>query len=779
MRLLLNIILVLSFCQQLLSNGIFIHKKDAEVWSVNQTINGTVSSNFATVGVLYLNEDSIDFAVSNSEFSVPLILDEGENIIFVEIDSAGTPVRSDTLFLTLAYELLPELRLIPEVSGNQVTLRASVIENPKELPLTFFWYADESNPDELAVTGSDSIASVTIPPGSIAGEYYFRLIVTTSENDSAYFGTFVTVDSTDIVPFDIKKDYAGWIDSAVLYEITPYIFTRFEHFAQITNKLPEIHEMGINTIWIQPVMSTAYGGQGYDITDYFKLRTDLGTEEELIQLIQTAKELGMRVLFDLVLNHSSIHHRYVIDAVNNGEDSHYYDFYQRSNDGSPYSQHYNTLPNGLMYYFWTDLVMYNYQNPEVRRWMIEAAKYWIRKYDIDGYRFDAIWGVNARAPQFAKEMRLALKSMKPEILLLAEDKATWPETFDERFDVAFDWYPEEGWVSHWVYQTFYSSTSNPTIFNNSNQNNRAFLLRNALTNFGNGFYPKSKILRFIGNNDIYHFMTHHGEARTKMAATLIFALDGIPLVYNGQEIGLQGHPYGTEFIFLPGPTIKSQDGYGLYPLYKRLSEIRRSLPAMYNRNFEEITIVPNNYTFAFRRWEKAQNVICLINMGDTNVETQLNLPIQQMQIDSSKTYYLTDLISGDYFPSNYFELENINIPVDKFTTRILSLADTIAVVVSVKEEPDTNIPTEFKVSQNYPNPFNPTTTISYSLPEPGKIKIKVFDSIGKEIKLLVDKYEERGNHWVEFDGRKLSSGVYYYQIGYHGQTVTKKMVLIK
>lgn len=779
MKFLINTIILFVTLSSTFAGGIILHKKDAIVWGQEQIIKGTVEGEFASSGILYFNEEEIPIQIIDDEFSVDIKLYEKENTVFVGIDSSGSVVYSDTLNLTLGYDLLPEVRLTPEVSGSQVTIDASVVENPNALPLNFFWYADESNPAAVTITGQDSTASVSIPNDAPLGEYYFRLLVTTAENDSALFGTYVTVDSNSITPFNIKTDYAGWIDSAIIYEITPYIFTLREHFSQITKKLPDISEMGINTIWIQPVMRNANGGQGYDITNYFQLRSDLGTEEELIELIQTAKDLGMRVLFDLVQNHSSIDHPYARDAVKYGEDSHYYDFYQRENDGVPYSQHYNTRSDGLMYYFWTDLVMYNYDNPEVDRWMIEAAKHWIKKYDIDGYRYDAIWGVNARDPQFAKEMRLALKSMKPEIMMLAEDKATWEETFDERFDVGFDWAPSESWVSEWSFQTFYSESSNPTIFNSSNQDNRANQLRNALTNDGNGFPQNAKILRFIGNNDIYHFITHHGEARTKMAATLIFSLNGIPLVYNGQEIGAQGHPYGTEFIFLPGPSIEEQDGYGLYWLYQRLAEIRTNSPAMYSENFEEVNVSPNDFTYAFRRWHEDENVIGLINMGDRNVGASLNLPVDEMNLDSSKTYYLTDLINGEYFQTDYAGLNNISIPAGKYTTRILSLADTVALVVSVEEDINETVPKEFSISQNYPNPFNPATKITYSLPEAGEVKLRIFDALGREVSLLIDAFENAGRHTVEFNGRNLSSGVYFYRIEYQNNFVTKKMILIK
>ena len=779
MKLFINTIILLVTISSIFAQGITLHKKDAIVWGQNQVIKGDVNGDFASSGTLYFNDEEIPFQIIDDEFSVDIKLLQKENTIYAAVDSSGNIVFSDTLKLTVGFDLVPDMRLSTEVSGSQVTINVSIVENPKELPLNFYWYADESNPEEVSITGNGLTANVTIPTSAPFGEYYFRLIVTTSENDSALFGTYVTVDSNSITPFNIKTDYAGWIDSAVIYEVTPYTFTLYNEFRNITTKLPEIREMGINTLWIQPIMKTEYGGQGYDITNYFEMRDDLGTEEELAELIQTAKNLGMRVLFDIVQNHSSIHHPYAKDKVRNGEYSHYYDFYQSENDNAPYSQHYTTLSGGFIYYFWNDLVNHNYNNPEVQRWMIEAAKHWIKKYDIDGYRYDAIWGVNARAPEFAREMRLALKSMKPEILMLAEDKATWPETFDERFDIGFDWFPEESWVSHWAFQTFYSDNSNPTIFNSSNQNNRASLLRNALTNNGNGYASNAKILRFIGNNDIYHFITHHGLERTKMAAALIFALNGIPMVYNGQEIGVQGHPYGTERIFYPGQTIKQQDGYGLYPFYQRLAEIRTNSPALYSNNFEEVNVSPNNFTYAFRRWENKENVIGAINMGDVAVGLNLYLPVDEMNLESTKTYYLTDLMNGEYFQSDFDGLKNITIPIAKYTTRIMSLSDTVAIVVSVEDDINKSVPKEFSISQNYPNPFNPSTKISYNLPEAGNVKLKIYDALGREVSLLVDGFENAGRHTIEFNGKNLSSGVYFYRIEYQNNFTTMKMILIK
>jgi glycosidase len=321
------------------------------------------------------------------------------------------------------------------------------------------------------------------------------------------------------------------------------------------------------------------GGHGYGITNYFKIRSELGTGADLNKLIQTAHHYGIKVMLDMVPNHSYIDHPYARNSVEYGTDSHYYDFYQRDvsfNPSVPYSEFYHPHPEGFVYYFWEDLPNLNYDNAEVQRWMIEICKYWIEQFDIDGYRFDAVWGVNARKPDFTRQLRLALKRIKPEILMLAEDKATSSMVFEEQFDVAFDWARDPYWVSKWSWQTEYNDwweDKNYTIFNSAWH---ADNLKYAINNYGLGYSPNAKILRFMENNDLHRFIRHHGLERTKMIAALMFALHGIPLIYNGQEIGFsQAHPYSTKYIFERHLPIKDQDPYGLFQYYQRLIQLRK------------------------------------------------------------------------------------------------------------------------------------------------------------------------------------------------------------
>ncbi|NUM78339.1 T9SS type A sorting domain-containing protein [candidate division KSB1 bacterium] len=761
-----------------------LHEQNAVVWSRIQLITGEVDTMVAATGWLLVNGDALPFQFQNQskQFSVQAILEEGVNILVARVDSSGVPIYSDTLRLTLGYKLRPEVYAYATVANRTVILHGTVLENPRSAVLSFFWRAEANNPMQIDMANrADSVASFVLPEGAPLGEYYFNLNVYSANGDTTKARTLVTATSEDILPFNIKTDHTAWIDRAIIYEITPYNFVAEGKFNHVTQKIPELAALGVNTIWLQPVYRTRGRGQGYDVTDYFAVRNDLGSEADLRTLIATAHAHGLKVLFDFVPNHTSIYHPYAQDAIRYGPSSHYYDFYQRSRDNAPYAMHYNTRQQGLMqfiYYFWNELVNLNYDSPEVQRMMIEAGKYWIEKFDIDGYRIDAVWGVNARRADFMQQWRLALKRVKPEVLLLGEDKATWPMVFEERFDAAYDWAPEEPWVSHWVWQTSYSTSSNPTIFNNSNQSTRAALLRAALTNSGTGYAPRARILRFMENNDTFRFLPTHDRARTKMVAALMFALHGIPLLYNGQEIGFATHPYQTYAVFNSGQTIKALDKNGLFPYYQKLAQLRKDFPALHSDNFQEVAVTPNASIYAFRRWEDEQNIFAIINMGNAATSAAVKIPVAQLALDSAKTYYLTDLLNAEYISGTPTVLSTVSISLPAYTTRMFILSDTL-MATSVESPAASSLPNEFKLAQNYPNPFNPTTTIEFDLPRSGRAGLRVYDLLGRKVITLFEGEKQVGHHKIIFDGKGMPSGIYFYRLQFGENSLIRKMILAK
>ncbi|MEJ7676683.1 MAG: alpha-amylase family glycosyl hydrolase [Segetibacter sp.] len=487
----------------------------------------------------------------------------------------------------------------------------------------------------------------------------------TAGKDSAWFQTFITRNEKTVCAFDINKEYASWIDDAIIYQITPGIFVKNGKYQNIQDKLSELKKLGVNTIWLQPVFETFGGGQGYDITDYFSLRSDLGNETQLKQLIKAAKALQLHVLFDFVPNHTSIHHPYATDVIKYGTSSHYYNFYQHEDDGVKYSSYYHKDENGFIYYFWKDLINLNYQNEEVQQWMIEACKFWIKEFDIDGYRFDAVWGVIARCPLFTERLKTELKSIKPDLLMLAEDKASDEQVYSRGFDLAYDWASDTSWVSQVSWQYKYDPKVNYTIFNFPDSSKRAEMLRKQL--FQKDLFNNRR-LRFLENNDLPRFITHHGLERTKMAAALLFSLPGVPMIYCGQETGFKSPLYSHKPIFSADSSIQSSDHDSLFSYYSNLTQLRSSYSALRSKSIGEVSVNPSATMVAFLRKNNSQTFIIIVNLNSQPADAKIDLSKSFLK-DKNKQWQFHDVLNTDSFRVK----NKAVIPMKSYSTRWLLL----------------------------------------------------------------------------------------------------------
>jgi cyclomaltodextrinase / maltogenic alpha-amylase / neopullulanase len=745
--------------------------KDAVVWSQTQVVRGKLTPVFSRSGTLLLNGTPYPVAIPSpgDSFSVSLTLPEGKSTIVALFDSGGTVFRSDTLRYTLGFRVRPEIFAYATVSGHDVALHSSVVENPDSSALTYLWSQDASNPEQISLgSPSENLATCIFPARASAGEYYFTVRVYSSHHDTTFARTFVTVDSTGITPFNLATDHARWIDSAILYETSPYFFVENGQYSDITEKIPELAALGITAIWLQPVMETIEPYQGYHTTDYFRLRTDLGSEEDFEGLIRAAHARGLKVMLDIVPNHTSIEHPYAKDAIQYGPLSHYYDFYQRVKDTSPYSSDYNVLTRGAMtfiYYYWPTLPNLNYDSAELQRMITEAGRYWIERFDIDGYRVDVAWGINARKPDFMTQWRMALKRVKPEVFLLAEDLASNSMVFDRRFDAAYDWR-----------SLGRSALSGGLVLGDK----RSQRVRNYITNWGAGFDPMAIILRYLENNDVDRFVAGWGHAITEIIATLSFTLQGIPMLYNGQEVGTMAHPYTGTPIFQRHLSIRSLDQYDLFPFYQRLARMRRSHPSLMGRNYAEVPVQPGANVFVYRRWAGKENVFVVLNLADSATTALLQLPVDSLGVDPARTYYLTDLLTGQYYASSGAQLGSVTVEARAQSAQVLYLGDApVAVSVPPSASADAEVPADYRLSQNFPNPFNPTTTISIAVPKSGPIRLDVFDLLGRHVSTLAAGNLRAGEHRVDFHAGGLSSGMYIYRLIAPGKTLVRTMILLK
>lgn len=753
----LFVLVLLLFASGTFAASITIHEEDAVVWHHQQTITGEMYGFIAETLTLHINENSFSVSVmEDHKFSFQLILQDSINKIWLEFTDSNPVIASDTLVYRLGYTPTPLVKPFATTNGDNVTLHATTIENPYGDALEYYWVADSSNPAISEITDRhDSLARVEIP--DMSGEYYYNLLIV-AEEDSSWFQTLVIREGDNLQAFDIDSDYPPWMDQAIIYQITPYNFVANGTFPDITAKLPEIKKLGINTIWLQPVFKSSYRGQGYDVVDYFSLNPALGTESQLRELIRKAKDLEMRVLFDLVLNHTSIKHPYAQDVNAHGEDSHYYKFYQHEDDGKPYSSFYNVDENGLLFYFWEDLVNLNYESEEVQRWMLEACKHWVREFDIDGYRLDAIWGVNSRMPSFAERLQIELKSMKPDLLLLAEDKGSDPEVFDLGFDAAYDWTRDTSWVSQTSWEYEYDENESKTIFNYPEVNERDSLMEEAL------FLEEKnehKLLRYLENNDLYRFINGHGLKRTKMAAALLFALPGIPMLYNGQEIGFRGHPYETSAVFNRNWTIQAADKEGLFPYYQKLIQLHKQYTALSDTAMEPLS-VSDGAIIAFRRFYGEENFVVIANFDSLSAKATVDLHEVFSDESSLEGYWLRDVLSGNTYRFGS-DKSAIEIPMEGYGVRWLLVEHGEPTGAMEQNSPGG--------VQVYPNPSNGTVTV-----ESEKInidKIRVINMSGATV------FEENisipnSKHQLFMD---LPSTIYLLQISNRIKTLTTRIVI--
>jgi cyclomaltodextrinase / maltogenic alpha-amylase / neopullulanase len=404
-------------------------------------------------------------------------------------------------------------------------------------------------PDGTAFVHPVGGRRLTLVPPSADGEYSVTLTIRDADGRTDESTIYFVVEGGRARAVDLMHEHPAWIDRAILYAPVHQLWGGGAK--AVEEHLPYLKELGVDALWLWPPVTRRAFGEEYAIADYFQLDPEWGTPEEFRHMVRRAHELGLRVLLDFVPNHTSIEHRYFKTAEKEGPGSHYWDFYDRK-------------PNGHFthYFDWTHLPNLNYDEPQVRRMITEAFSYWIRRYDVDGFRVDAAWAVKLRRPGFWSGWREELKRIKPDLLLLAEATARDRYYFENGFDMGYDWTSHPGrwpWAGFWEFPQEIQSLSASTLSHR---------------------YPSDAlVLRFLNNNDTsIRFVDQHGAPMTKVASALEFTVPGNPLLFAGDEIGASYQPYGTL------EKIPWKDRHGLRPWYEGLIRIKRELPALWGHD---------------------------------------------------------------------------------------------------------------------------------------------------------------------------------------------------
>ena len=297
-----------------------------------------------------------------------------------------------------------------------------------------------------------------------------------------------------------------WHVNGSIYEVNTRQYSKEGTFAKVTEQLSRLASMGTKIVWLMPVQPIGKvnrkGGMGspYSVADFTAINPDLGTPEDLKNLISTAHGLGQKVILDWVANHAAFDNVWAADHLD----------YFTLRDGKQIV----ALGEDGNATDWTDVADLNYENQAMRAAMIDALAYWVREFDIDGYRCDVAGLVPL---DFWKEATETLAEIKPDLFWLAE----WEDPkMHAHFNMTY------AWELHHIFNAVAQGKSGTEEIVN-------YLVRE-----GENFPPDAYRMYFTTNHDenswngtIAERMGENGDAMTALA----FMLPGMPLVYSGQE----------------------------------------------------------------------------------------------------------------------------------------------------------------------------------------------------------------------------------------------------
>ena len=709
-------------------------------------VYGNVSDPSITTAKINVENGSASFdttvPINNGIISALLPLTDGLNMISASVNKNSITTTSKIVFFNYHADHSTNIVINYTINQNNVTLDASGSTNPDGLPVTYKWSVDQSNPVNVTLSNPNSpVTSYTSP--TTDGEYYFTLTAATSK-DTSWSRAVLVVDSGVAHTVNMSTWHPDWIDRAVVYEIYPRSFSFFGNLSSIIPAIPRLKQLGITCIWLMPVMPAA-SPHGYNITDYYSINPDYGTKQDFANLISAAHKSGIKIMMDLVINHTSAVHPFMEDAFKYKTYSPYYNFYQWDSKGN-YQYIYN----------WWDLPNINYEQKWVRDYLIRMVKYWVEKFNIDGYRCDVAWGVNdtrPSGPAFWQRFRNSLKAIKPDVFLLGEAQSDQLRYFDDKFDSGYDW-PFFNMLKGVMSHTSEISSLDSLVAWYQSPSYLSYI----------------RPFRFLENHDETRFISIYSPDQTKLGAAILFTLPGVPLIYAGQEAGelTQRNMIGWN------------DVYNLQAYYQKIVQIRETNPALQQGSYISLSNSSPDSVYSYLRIAGNDRAIVINNFYGNSVHANIQMPLDTLHLDPTKAWYANDILNTTTQEISPASFTSLNVNVAPYQTQIIILGNSP--ITDVKE--NSQQPLSYNLLQNYPNPFNPTTTITYEIARAEKTKLVIYDILGREVTTLVNQDQMPGIYKVVWDGmnnfgQSVSSGIYFYRLQTSDFTNVKKMILLK
>ena len=428
----------------------------------------------------------------------------------------------------------------------------------------------------------------------------------------------------------------AWYDEAVFYHIYPLGLTGApkqnsygEPVHRLNTLLPwigHIKEIGCNAIYIGPLFESV--GHGYETTDYKKLDTRLGTNEDLTNFVSECHKQGIRVILDGVFNHTGRDFFAFLDIKQNRENSQYKDWYCDVNFCGN-----NSYNDGSSYTNWGGydlLVKLNQRNPAVKDYICDVVRFWVSEFDIDGIRLDA---ADVMDFEYMKALRNVANEVKQDFWLMGEvihgDYSKWAN--DGTLHSV---------TNYMLHKALYSAHNDHNYFE------VAHTIKYVNDMVGNNL----KLYTFVDNHDVERIYTKlNNKAHFEPVHVMLYTLPGIPSLYYGSEFGIEGRKErNSDDSLRPALNYDDyKDAVHTNPctqLIATLGKLRQNIKALCYGDYKQLEL--QNTYFAYARILDGDYVITTVNNGDNEVYMNIEAGTERASDHSGKTPNYVGVLTG-------------------------------------------------------------------------------------------------------------------------------------
>ncbi|AUZ28756.1 alpha-glycosidase [Bacillus subtilis] len=504
------------------------------------------------------------------------------------------------------------------------------------------WSANEQPMRKIAATDMHDYWFAEVVPPFRRLQYAF---VVTDRHEDIFFGssgvcpynekTLETIHYYFKLPFVHEADTfqaPEWVKSTVWYQIFPERFANGREdlspenalpwgskdpgvndffggdLQGIIDKLDYLEELGVNGIYVTPIFS-APSNHKYDTLDYYSIDPHFGDPELFRTLVSQLHQRGMRIMLDAVFNHIGSASPQWQDVVKNGAQSRYKDWF-----------HIHSFPvkedNYDRFAFTPDMPKLNTANPEVQRYLLDIALYWIREFDIDGWRLDV---ANEVDHVFWKTFRQAVSAEKPDVYILGEIwHSAEPWLRGDEFHAVMNYPFTEPMMEYFADRTIPASRMAHRI--------NAHLM--------NGMKQANEVMfNLLDSHDTKRLLTRcrNDEKKARALLAFMFAQTGSPCIYYGTEIGLDGEndPLCRKCMVWE----KEKQNQDMLRFMKRLIALRKQEHTLLTEgNLEWILLDDQNDWISFSRTLNEKTMIYFFNQG----EGTRHISLRDLNIERNK-----------------------------------------------------------------------------------------------------------------------------------------------